>query len=1129
MTVSYETNGGITMADDTVPYNELLIQPTAPTRNGYTFLAWYVDSSLTILYDFNDPVTSNLTLYAAWELDYYTWDIEYIFLLEDLNDPNIVITDPNQGSIFNSITGLYYGLEVSPVQMFEGYVFDYFLYDGVEYANIEQLIMVTEDMVGLDTIQVIYRKIILTITFAQDPDLFDPASGAIVSFRVYYNDDFLIANAPALVQVANTTVVWDRTLFDNVKNDITVYALYYNNSVKTVTFSDRGIIKYIAYAIDQLGQPILEVLGSDSILWDLYRPGYKFLGWYTAETGGTQIVQGDLLFSQFPDHTTTLYAQWLQLQAFVTPTNMTVTTSETEIVITWNLTTPLINGLQPVGYDFYLNNRLISGLSTMPVLSGTTYTLTLLSTNPDFDEFAELLTPGTHKLSLRVLGDEDNHYHSAFTNDFTYSIDSVFEGDPTAVAVYDYFIIETFGETKRYIFYTNLDYQFASTYTFEMVTGQEFATASANTISTNGISGSFKFRMIRDGYPTVTYDALVVHDIKQFAIGNNYQAFLNAKVANQTAFIDEAVEYYVGSGNEFYLDLRMVNNQGQRIPLAQTLLDYTLYQLDGGNFIEVAPGNLDDYITFLPNNQLQLKALTIGGTFKLVVEPKYQANSMQVAPLEFIFTVNNGVNVYTNQQLKTYFSNYNVHTINIHASFIAELSSEQKNLDGSPINRVPTVSNPVTGNVYQRYSATIADDTLTIQGNFMSIDGSTLPFNNANSGSGTVGFAQSFEVISVQVGMFYYGMGPSDGSTNDSSFTMNNLIVKGNTSTPYVDFSGTPEDIEIQERLMSKNSGGYTGVMIRAGSAYLDNLVVLNTVIAIFNTTYGYKTNLDPTLITIDYVKTYNNWANTIYLHGGLGFIIKNSEVGSSGGAAIHLVDTHPATFDGSWNELTNPNPYLEIQDNNIFSNWVSGEEAWFKAYGMSQVALTLKSGIETGISGTGRSIINLYTDPVTGLQTEKINFILLTEPYSTAEVYSDPQELNQVSGSEVYLNLGAYEIERAFNYLSSGDPRISGGQFAFPVGAYSDVAAFGAYIYELGTYVGAPTAEAYGPAGAFYGLTAMQTANVLGNIGSYGGSFRAAVEGLYPSQVYPQYIEVLAPVPVFPSGYSVVIIEFAE
>jgi len=513
-----------------------------------------------------------------------------------------------------------------------------------------------------------------------------------------------------------------------------------------------------------------------------------------------------------------------------------------------------------------------------------------------------------------------------------------------------------------------------------------------------------------------------------------------------------------------------------------------------------------------------------------VVEPKYQANSMQVAPLEFIFTVNNGVNVYTNQQLKTYFSNYNVHTINIHASFIAELSSEQKNLDGSPINRVPTVSNPVTGNVYQRYSATIADDTLTIQGNFMSIDGSTLPFNNANSGSGTVGFAQSFEVINVKVGMFYYGMGPSDGSTNDSSFTMNNLIVKGNTSTPYVDFSGTPEDIEIQERLMSKNSGGYTGIMISAGSAYLDNLVVLNTVIAIYNTTYGYKTNLDPTLITVDYVKTYNNWANTIYLNGGLGFIIKNSEVGSSGGAAIHMVDTHPATFDGSWNELTNPNPYLEIQDNNIFSNWVSGEEAWFKAYGMSQVALTLKSGIENGISGTGRSIINLYTDPVTGLQTEKINFILLTEPSLSANAYSDPgTNLDQVSGSEVYLNLGAYEIERAFNYLSSGDPRISGGQFAFPVGAYSDVADFGAYIYELGTYVGAPTAEAYGPAGAFYGLTAMQTANVLDNIGSYGGSFRAAVEGLYPSQVYPQFIEVLAPVPVFPSGYSVVIIEFAE
>ena len=1143
LTVSYNTGEGSSIADDTVLYGSSTTPPTPPTRNGYTFKAWYSDPQLATLYDFNNIVTENITLYAAWELDFYTWNVEYVFLIEDLDDPGLVEVEAGNPPFYLQYTNLIYGQELNLYLAFEGYVFSHFVYDGDSYYDIEQLFMVMGNM-PVGTVSVFYRKVILTITFAQDPSLFDPASDAVVSYRVYYNSTFLLEDGPVLVQPASGLAVWDRTEFVNLRTDLTVYALYYQTGVKTVTFIDRGVIRYIASAVDELD---LEVIGEGSLLWNLYRPGYYFLGWYTEAVGGDLIPQGDLLFADFVDLRTSLYARWLELERFNNPTNIVVEADEEEIVISWTLNPSTINTYQPAGFEYILNNVLISGLTKTPVLVGNTYTLTLLSTDADFALFSDLANPGTHQLSIRALGDEVNHYHSEFADVATIVIESVYSGDPTEVAVYDYFIIETFEETKRYIFYTNLEYQFGSSYSFEIVTGQEFASADQNKIFTNGLSGSFKFRMIRDGYPTVVYDALVVHDIKQFAYGTNYQNFLDAKTIGQTQYLNQAVNYYVGSGNDFYLDLRMVNNQGSRIPLAQTILDYKLYQYVAGDYQLISSENISNHLSFLPDNRVKFTGFANGKTYKLVVEPKYQATAMQVDELEFIFVINSGVNVFNNLQLKEYYSDFDVNIINIHASFKAELSSSQRNTDGSPINKRPTISSPVTGNVYQRFSESIDDDSLIIEGNFMTIDGSELPFSNANSGSGTVGFAQSFEIINVQVGIFYYGVNNNAlGTTNNNYFSVNNLTVKGNTQTPYVDFSGTAEEIEIQERLMSRNSGGYIGFYMQKGEIDFTNTVIFNTVIAISNIAYGYKTDLTPNYMTLDYLKVYNSWANSLYLYSGSGMLIYNSEIGQSGGAAIHVVDSRPAVFDEFGVKISDPNPLLLLDDSTTINNWVSGEEAWFKAYGMSQVALTLKVSIENGIAGTERSIINLMTDPVTGLQTEKINFILLTEPSIGAVVNDNSEVPQQISGSEIDLSLDGINLHRSFDFLKNPtDGRVMGSgdnkQFAAPVGDYSEFSDFYQLIMDIYALIapaypgGTPSSVIEEDAtnlaniGSFYGLTAVETVNTYGYASGNSISFRTALETIYPGKTYPRFIEILSPVPVFPNGYAVVIVQFSE
>jgi len=65
-TVKFDTNGGTTVANKTVTRNAKLAEPTAPTKDGYTFDGWYTDKKLTTAYNFDTKVTKGFTLYAKW-------------------------------------------------------------------------------------------------------------------------------------------------------------------------------------------------------------------------------------------------------------------------------------------------------------------------------------------------------------------------------------------------------------------------------------------------------------------------------------------------------------------------------------------------------------------------------------------------------------------------------------------------------------------------------------------------------------------------------------------------------------------------------------------------------------------------------------------------------------------------------------------------------------------------------------------------------------------------------------------------------------------------------------------------------------------------------------------------------
>ena len=62
-TVSFDTQGGSTVPAQTVSYGGKVTEPAAPTKTGYSFTGWYNGDTQ---WNFDTPVTSDMTLYAKW-------------------------------------------------------------------------------------------------------------------------------------------------------------------------------------------------------------------------------------------------------------------------------------------------------------------------------------------------------------------------------------------------------------------------------------------------------------------------------------------------------------------------------------------------------------------------------------------------------------------------------------------------------------------------------------------------------------------------------------------------------------------------------------------------------------------------------------------------------------------------------------------------------------------------------------------------------------------------------------------------------------------------------------------------------------------------------------------------------
>ena len=65
-TVTFDSNGGSAVTAQSIEAGQKGTKPADPTKANYAFAGWYSDSGLTQAFDFNTPISTDITLYAKW-------------------------------------------------------------------------------------------------------------------------------------------------------------------------------------------------------------------------------------------------------------------------------------------------------------------------------------------------------------------------------------------------------------------------------------------------------------------------------------------------------------------------------------------------------------------------------------------------------------------------------------------------------------------------------------------------------------------------------------------------------------------------------------------------------------------------------------------------------------------------------------------------------------------------------------------------------------------------------------------------------------------------------------------------------------------------------------------------------
>ena len=287
-TVSFDSNGGSSVASVKQDYNTTVAEPAVPTRTGYSFAGWYMDSALTSTVTW--PLTigaGDVTLYANW-----------------LANPYTVSFESNDGSSVASITQDYGTTVAEPKPpMRSGYAFtgwytDSALTSAVTWpltigagditlyakwsANPYTVSFVSNDGSAVESITQDCGK-----TVAEPK----PPTRSGYAFAGWYMDSAL-----------KNAVTWPLTIG---ADNITLYAKWTENTGSVITWTPNYTVSFDTNGGGTVINKTISSGGQISAPPEPTRPGYTFEGWYK---DSACTIPWD--FSEKVTGSVTLFAKW---------------------------------------------------------------------------------------------------------------------------------------------------------------------------------------------------------------------------------------------------------------------------------------------------------------------------------------------------------------------------------------------------------------------------------------------------------------------------------------------------------------------------------------------------------------------------------------------------------------------------------------------------------------------------------------------------------------------------------------------------------------------------------------------------------------------------------------------------
>ncbi len=230
-----------------VPYKNLAHTDEA------IFMGWYTESSCINAYEFETPITGNLTLYASWmqrPKEYFTVTFEtdegfYTSAVVEKNDTARELTAPGK----------------------EGYEFKYWMLNGEEF---DFTTPITENI----TLVAHFEPKSYTVTFKG-------LDGKVLKTETVVHGSAATAPTENELKEEGYDFTGWKVSFNEVKGDLIVRASYEKKSY-TVTFHNG----------ESLSTQAVEHGGFLTIV-TAQKEGHKFLGWYTQEEGGEKFSLTD--------------------------------------------------------------------------------------------------------------------------------------------------------------------------------------------------------------------------------------------------------------------------------------------------------------------------------------------------------------------------------------------------------------------------------------------------------------------------------------------------------------------------------------------------------------------------------------------------------------------------------------------------------------------------------------------------------------------------------------------------------------------------------------------------------------------------------------------------------------------